>query len=135
MVDGGSSMTQFEGDVTGGDVMWVVGGVIVVIEGAVRGGIMLKEMCDTALDGSDRAKGGISGEAMAQSFPTSGVLLIGVGKGDVGPLLHIIPRTGTGWDVLEGQTAEGSVLKAEGLAPAMVSGWGQGIYSPGQQRK
>ena len=63
---------------------------------------MLEEVVDAALNGLDRAESGIARDAMTEGFRASGVLLIGVGKGDVGPLLHIIPRTSTGWDVLEG---------------------------------
>ena len=35
VVDGGSSMAQFEGDFASSDVRWMLGGVIVVIKGAV----------------------------------------------------------------------------------------------------
>ena len=128
VVDGSSGTAQFEGDVASSDVMWVLGGVIVAIKGAVRGGIVLEEMLDVVLDGSDRTEGGVTGEAMAKGFPTSGVLLISVHKGDVGPLLHVIPRTGTGWDALEDRTAECGVIKMERLAPATVSGRRQGIF-------
>ena len=82
--------------------MGTLRGVIVAIKGAVRGGIVLEKMLDAALDGSDRAECGVAGDAMAKGFPMSGVLLISVGKGDVCPLLHVIPRTGTAWDALEG---------------------------------
>ena len=85
-------------------------------------------MLDPALDGLDRAEVGITGEAMAEGFPTSGVLLISVGKGDICPLLHIIPRTSTGRDPLEGWTAKHGVIKTEGLASATVSGGRQGIF-------
>ena len=50
------------------------------------------------------------------------VLLIGVGKGDVGPLLHVIPRTRTGGDVLDGCMAEHCVGETERLAAATISG-------------
>ena len=86
-------------------------------------------MLRMALDSLDRAEGGIAGEAMAKGFPVSGVLLISVGtKGDIGPLLHVMPRTVTGWDVLGKQAAESGVIEMEGLALAMVGGGGQGIF-------
>ena len=122
VVDGGSSTAKFEGDFAGIDVMQVVGGVTVAIERTVGGGIILKEMLDMVLDGSDGAEGGVIREAMTKGLPTCAVLLIGVGKGDVGPLLHVIPRTHTGGDALEGHTAEHCVGETEGLAAATVSG-------------
>ena len=129
VIDSGGSAAKFKGDFAGGDVMWMVGGVIVVIQRAVGGGMMLEEMLDTALDGTDGAEVRVTREAMAEGFPMSGVLLIGVGKGDVGPLLHIIPRTSTGGDVLEGWTAEHGVGETEGLAAATVGGGRQGIFA------
>ena len=89
---------------------------------------MLAKMLHMVLDGSDRAEGGITEEAMVEGFPANGVLLIGVGEGNVGPLLHVIPRTVTGWDALDKQTAESCVIEMEGLALAMVSGGGEGIF-------
>ena len=89
---------------------------------------MLEKMLDMALDGLDGAEVGVTREAMAEGFPMHAVLLIGVGKGDVGPLLHVIPRTSTGGDVLEGWTAECGVGEMERLALAMVGGRRQGIF-------
>ena len=48
----------------------------------------------------DGAEGVVTRETMAQGFPLTGVLLISIGKGDEGPLLHVIPGTVTGGDVL-----------------------------------
>ena len=59
---------------------------------------------------------------MSKGLPVRAVLLIGVGKGDVGPLLHIIPRTRTGGDALDGRMAEHCVGEMERLAVATVSG-------------
>ena len=64
---------------------------------------------------------------MAECLPMSGVLLIGVGKGNVGPMLHIIPRTSVGGDALEEQAAKGGAIKMEGLTSAMDSGRRQGV--------
>ena len=54
----------------------------------------------------------------------SAVLLVSVGKGDIGPLLHIMQRAVTGGDALGKGTAEGGVGQLEGLAAAMVGGRG-----------
>ena len=89
---------------------------------------MLEEVMDMSLDGADRAEVRITREAMAKGLPTCAVLLISVGKGDIGPLLHIIPRIGTGGDVLESRAAEHCVGKTEGLATATVSGGRQGVF-------
>ena len=59
---------------------------------------------------------------MSKGLPTCAVLLIGVGKGDVGPLLHVIPRTLTGGDALDGHMAERCVGETERLAAATISG-------------
>ena len=55
--------------------------------------------------------------------------MISVGKGDIGPLLHIIPRTITGRDVLGKWAAEGGVIEIEGFAVALVSGRREGIFA------
>ena len=59
---------------------------------------------------------------MSKGLPACAVLLIGVSKGDVGPLLHVIPRTRTGRDALDGRMAERCVGEMERLAAAMISG-------------
>ena len=59
---------------------------------------------------------------MSKGLPVCAVLLIGVGKGDIGPLLHVIPRTCTGGDALDGCMAECCVGEMERLAAAMISG-------------
>ena len=59
---------------------------------------------------------------MSKGLPMRAVLLIGVGKGDVGPLLHIIPRTRTDGDALVGHMAEHCVGEMERLAAATIGG-------------
>ena len=58
VVDSGGHAAKFEGDFAGGDVMRMVGGVVVAIQGAVNGGMMLEKMLDTSLDGADGAERG-----------------------------------------------------------------------------
>ena len=91
--------------------------------------MVLVEMEDMVLDGLDWTDGGVTGEAMANGFPWSGVLLVSIGEGDVGPLLHIIPRTITGGDVLGEWTSESGVIEMEGLAAALISGWREGAFT------
>ena len=101
-----------------------------MVERTVGRGMVLVKMVDMALDGSDRAEGGVAGEeAMAEGFPKSGVLLISVGEGDVSLMLHVIPRTITGRDALGKQAAESSVIEVEGLAVAPVSGRREGVFT------
>ena len=57
------------------------------------------------------------------------VLLISVGEGCIGPLLHVMQRAIIGRDALDKGTAEGSVSKAEGLAVAVVSGRREGVLT------
>ena len=83
---------------------------------------MVKEMLDAALNGAYGAEGGVAGEAMSKGLPVHAVLLVGVSKGDVGPLLHVIPRTRTGGDALVGRMAECCVGETERLATATISG-------------
>ena len=66
---------------------------------------------------------------MSKGFAMSAVLLVGVGKGDVGPLLHVMQGAVTGRDALDESTAEGGVDEPEGLAMATVSSRGEGILS------
>ena len=54
--------------------------------------------------------------------------MILVGKGDEGPLLHIIPSAATGKDALEKQATEVGVIKMEGFAMATVGGGGESIF-------
>ena len=55
--------------------------------------------------------------------------MIDVGKGDVGPLLHVIPRrAGTGGVTLCDGTAEGGIRESEWLALARVGGWREGVF-------
>ena len=64
---------------------------------------------------------------MAERLPTSGVLLIGVGEGHIGPLLHVMQRTVTGGDALGERAAESGIHEAKGFATATVSSRGKGI--------
>ena len=128
VVDGGSGATELEGDLARGDVMGALGRVVVAVQGTVGGCMVLEEVVNTTLDGADRAEGGIAGDAMAEGLPAGAVLLISVGERHVGPLLHVIPRTGICGDALDGGTAEGSVSEVEGLASATIGGRGEGVF-------
>ena len=77
--DGTSCVVQFSIDVMGCDIVGAIKGVIVVVERTIGSSVVLKEVVYTSSDGSN-------------------VLLISVGKGDIGPL--IIPRAFIGRDVL-----------------------------------
>ena len=122
VVDGGSSVAELVGDLERSDIMGALGGVVVAVEGAVGGCMVLEEMVDMALDGADRAESGIARDAMTEGFPMGAVLLISVGERHVGPMLHVIPRTSIGRDALDGGTAEGSVSEMEGLTLATIGG-------------
>jgi thymidylate synthase ThyX len=65
---------------------------------------------------------------MAERFPTSGVLLISVGEGHIGPLLHVIQRTIIGRNMLDKRAAEGGIHEAKGLARATISSGGKSIF-------
>ena len=66
---------------------------------------------------------------MSKSFPTGTVLLISVGKGCVGPLLHIMQGAVVGRNALDKGTAEGSVSKAKRLAAAAVGSRREGVLT------
>ena len=104
-------------------------GVKVTEQGRVRGQVKLAVVFDTVMESMDGAEGGVTRHAVSKGLTACAVLLVGVGKGDVGPLLHIIQRAVTGRDVLDKGTAEGGVGKLEGLATAMVGSRGEGILS------
>ena len=57
------------------------------------------------------------------------VLLISVGKGRVGPVLHIMQGAVVGRNVLDKGAAECSVSKVEGLAVAAVGSGREGILA------
>ena len=66
---------------------------------------------------------------MSKGFTMGTVLLVGVGEGRIGPLLHVMQRAGNGRDALDKGTAEGSVSQVERLAPAAVGGWRKGVLT------
>ena len=67
---------------------------------------------------------------MSKSFPTGTVLLISVGKGCVGPVLHVMQQGAVvGRNALDKGTAECSVSKVERLAAAMVSSGREGVLA------
>ena len=57
------------------------------------------------------------------------VLLISVGKGCVGPMLHVMQGAVIGINVLDKGTAECSVSKVERLAAAMVGSGREGVLT------
>jgi hypothetical protein len=65
---------------------------------------------------------------MAKRLPASGVLLIGVGKGHVGSLLHVIQRTVTGRGTLDERAAEGGIHKTKWLATATISSRRESVF-------
>jgi hypothetical protein len=65
---------------------------------------------------------------MAEHLPMSGVLLIGVGKGHIGPSLHVIQRTITGRDTLDERAAESGIHEAKGFAMATISSGGKSVF-------
>ena len=109
MVDGGSGPAEFSGDVMGGDVVRVASGVIVMIEGSVSRGGEGAEVFNMTAEGTDGAQVDVPGHTMSKGFPTGTVLLVSVGEGCVGPLLHVMQRAGKGRDVLDKGTAESGV--------------------------
>ena len=66
---------------------------------------------------------------MSKSFSMGAVLLISVGEGCIGPLLHIMQRAVTGGDALDKGTAESGVSKAEGLTVAMIGSRREGVLT------
>ena len=106
--------------------MGPAGRVKVTIQGRVRGGVEGMEMFNAAAEGAYGTKVGVTRHAVSKGFTTGAVLLISVGEGCVGPLLHFMQRAVTGRDVLDKGTAEGCVSEAEGLTAASVSSRGEG---------
>ena len=129
VVDGSSGTVEFGGDVLSSDVVRLAGGVKVMVEGRVRRGVKLEEVLDTMTEGMDGTEGVVTGHSMSKGLTMCAVLLVSVGKEDVGPLLHIIQRAVTGRDTLDEGTTEGGVGELEGLAAAMVGSRGEGVLS------
>ena len=86
-------------------------------------------MFNAATEGMDGTEGGVTRHAMSKGLTMHAVLLVRVGKGYIGPLLHIMQRAVTGRDVLDEGTTEGGVSEPEGLATAMVGSRGEGVLS------
>ena len=104
-------------------------GVKVMIQGRVGGGVEGPEMFNSVAEGMDGTKVKVTRHAVSKGFTMSAVLLISVGEGCVGPLLHIMQRAVTGRDALDKGTAEGCVGKAEGLAAALTGSRGEGVFT------
>ena len=104
-------------------------GVKVVIEKGVGRGVELTKVFNSVAEGVDGTEGGVTGCAMSKGLTMCAVLLVGVGKGYICPLLHVMQRAGIGRDVLDKGTAKGSVSEPEKLATATVSSRGEGILS------
>ena len=105
-----------------------------MVKGRVRGGVELMKVLNVMADGVDGTKDSVTRQAMPEHLTPCMDLLIGVGKGDVGPLLHIMPRA-----VMVGMCWMLALLKVVSDRP---KGWLQPwlvaverVYSPGQQRK
>ena len=94
MEDSGGSSAEFGSDVAGGYVVMAAGGVIVAIEGSVSRGGEGVEVFDVTAKGANGAQVEVPGGAVSQGFPVGAVLLVCVGEGRVGPLLHIMQRAG-----------------------------------------
>ena len=86
-------------------------------------------MFNSVAEGVDGTKVNVTRHAVSKGFTTGAALLIGVGKGCVGPLLHIMQRAVTGGDALDKGTAKGCVGELEGLAVAMIGSRGEGIFA------
>ena len=111
------------------DVVGVARGVKIAVKRRVGRGVKLMEVFNLAADGMDGTEGGVAGHTVSKGFTTHSVFLISVGKGYIGPLLHIMPRAVIGRNVLEECTTEGSVGELEGMATAMVRSGGESILS------
>ena len=129
VVDSGGSTVEGAGDVAGGDIVGPAGGVIVLIQGSVRGGGEGAEVFHVVAEGTDGAKVDFPGCAVSKSFPMGTVLLISVGKGHVGPLLHVMQGAVIGRNALDKGAAECSVSEAERLASAMVGSRREGVLA------
>ena len=100
----------------GGNIVGSASGVKVAIEGRVSGGVESAQVFNSAAEGVDRTEVDVTGHAMLKGFTMSAVLLIGVGEGYVGPLLHIMQRAVTGGDALDKGTTKGCFSEAAGRA-------------------
>ena len=129
VVDGGGGAVEFSRDVLGHDVVGLAHGVKVMIEGRVGGGVEVAKVFNSAAEGVDGTEVNVTGHAMSKGFTTSAVLLIGVGEGDIGPLLHVMQRAVTGRDALDKGTVESCVGEPEGLATAAIGSRGEGILT------
>ena len=129
MLDRGGSGAEFGGDGAGGDVVGNARSVEVAGQGALGWYVVLAEVKDTALGGSDGAESVIAGAAVAKGLASCGILLVGVGETDISPTLHVMRRALGGGSPLDGGIAEGGVSKAERFATAAVGGGGEGVLA------
>jgi hypothetical protein len=129
MLDRGGSGAEFGGDGAGGDVVGNARSVEVSVQGALGWYVVLAEVKDTALGGSDGAESVIAGAAVAKGLAACGILLVGVGETDISPTLHVMRRALGGGSPLDGGIAEGGVSKAERFATAAVGGGGEGVLA------
>jgi hypothetical protein len=65
---------------------------------------------------------------MAERFPTCGILLIGVGEGHIGPLLHVIQRAVTSGGALDERAAEGGIHETKWVATAPISSRRESVF-------
>ena len=129
MVDGSGGVVEFGSDVPGHNIVGLASGVKVAIEGRVRGGVEGAQVFNLVAEGMDGTEVDVTRHAMSKGFTTSSVLLISVGEGYVGPLLHVMQRAVTGGDALDKGTAKGGVGELEGLAMPTVGSRGEGILT------
>jgi hypothetical protein len=92
VLDRGGGNAESGSDVAGGDSMGCARGIEVMVQWAVGWCVVLAEVKDTALSGSDWAEAVVAGAAMAEGLATCGVLLVGVGEINISPALHVIRR-------------------------------------------
>ena len=86
-------------------------------------------MFNSAVEGMDGTKVNVTRYTVSKGFTMGAFLLISVGEGCVGPLLHVMQRAVTGGDVLDEGTAKGCVSELEGLAAASIGSRGEGIFA------
>jgi hypothetical protein len=126
--NGGGRTAQFGRDVARSDVVGVIGGVEVAVEGACRTRVMFSKVENTTASGQYGAKDEIPREAMAECLPTSGVLLVGVGKGHIGSLLHVIQRTVISGGTLDERAAEGGIHETKRVTTAPISSRRESVF-------
>jgi hypothetical protein len=129
VLDSGGGSSQGMGDFGGGDGAGSGVVVVVGVQWSCRGGSMFAKVEDASLASTDRAEDRVPGEAVAECFPTGGVLLVSVSEGDVYPSSHVIRGTLRGGSALDVSMAEGGVAEAERLAASTVGGGREGVLA------